>query len=106
MRNPLIWKTYTWIDMYGKEQTGYVRREVQLLRREKEVLEYRGKNQTDYRIGTFKDTGWTIVDGNDYKLPSRKKYENCFVVCLRSTNSKKHGRCIRTTFAVRKAVVK
>lgn len=57
---------------------------------------------TEKRITVFKNHGWTIIDGNDYRLPDRKKYADYYVVKLRQTNSTTHGKCIATTFAIKR----
>jgi len=56
---------------------------------------------TAERIRVFRAGGWSIVTGNDWRLPSRKKYRHLLVVRLRQTSSRTHGKVIATTFAVR-----
>jgi hypothetical protein len=102
MRNPVIWKRHAGTLENGTAWGYWTRREIYLTGEEKQVLAYRGPKQTEQRIKVFERNGWTIIDGNDWRLPTRGRYLNYFVVRLAQTNHKRHGKCIRTVFAVRK----
>jgi hypothetical protein len=52
-------------------------------------------------IAEHEALGFEIVIGNDYRLPTRPKWRNYEVRRLCGTNSRRHGRCIRTVFAVK-----
>ena len=60
-----------------------------------------GTRQTQRRIKLARELGYDIIDGNDYKLPDRKKWEEHYVIALRKTNSRTRGFCVATTFAVK-----
>jgi hypothetical protein len=68
---------------------------------EREILHYLGRDQTARRIEIFRANGWEIHDGNDYRLPDRPLYAGRDVVRLCQTNHRRHGKCVRTVFAVR-----
>ena len=57
---------------------------------------------TAQRVAVFRAAGWQIIEGNEWQLPFRPRYRDCDVVRLRLTNSRRHGKCIATTFAVRR----
>jgi hypothetical protein len=45
--------------------------------------------------------GFTVIVGNDWRLPTRPKYRDCEVRKIAQTNSRRHGKPIRTVWAVR-----
>ena len=57
--------------------------------------------QTLDRIATHEALGFEILIGNDWRLPDRPKWRKHEVVRLCQTNSRHHGRCVRTVFAVK-----
>jgi len=60
------------------------------------------RTQTETRIAMALKYGYKIINGNNRRLPDTIKYRNYYVICLRQTNSTTHGKCIATTFAVKK----
>lgn len=44
---------------------------------------------------------WDLIVGSDHKVPIRPKYQDQDVLNICRTNSRHHGKCIRTVWAVR-----
>jgi len=57
--------------------------------------------QTLDRIAAHEALGFEIIIGNDWRLPDRPKWRNHEIVRLCITSSRRHGRCVRTVFAVK-----
>jgi len=60
-------------------------------------------NRTKALIKEYGAGGYEIVIGNDWQLSRRPKWAGYECVRLCQTNSKRHGRCIYTVWAVRVA---
>ena len=58
--------------------------------------------QTIRRMKEHEAQGFAIIEGNNPDLPYAKKWKGHECVRLARTNSKRHGWCIRTVWAVRK----
>lgn len=58
--------------------------------------------QTIRRMKEHEVLGYEIIEGNNPDLPYAKKWKGHECVRLARTNSKRHGWCIRTVWAVRK----
>ena len=58
--------------------------------------------KTKSLIDQFESRGYDIIIGNNPRLPESKRWADyeCVRLCL--TNSKHHGWCIRTVWAVRR----
>lgn len=59
-------------------------------------------SKTLEKIAHYTALGYTIIEGNNHRLPSRKKYHNHEVIRLAQTNSRIHGLCINTVYAIKK----
>ncbi len=58
--------------------------------------------KTIKKISEYAAAGYTILDGNDWRLSQRKKWANFECVKLSQTNSRRHGKCVSTVWAVRR----
>jgi len=47
--------------------------------------------------------GFDVIIGNDWKLHTRKRWANYTCVLLARTNSRRHGKTVRTVWAVKEA---
>ncbi len=53
-------------------------------------------------MSEYEAAGYTVLDGNDWRLSQRKKWANFECVKLAQTNSRRHGKCVSTVWAVRR----
>jgi len=56
---------------------------------------------TIQKIKSHIEKGFKILLGNDFRLANRPKWSGSQTIKLADTNSKNHGRCIRTVWAVK-----
>ena len=59
------------------------------------------RKQTIERMDTLESRGYRFVAGNNWRLGKNKKWENYICIKVAQTNSKSHGKCIATMWAVK-----
>ena len=57
--------------------------------------------KTHAKIEQYRTLGYDIIEGNNRLLSTRKKYQGRDCVRLALTNSRRHGLCINTVWAVK-----
>lgn len=57
------------------------------------------------KVAFYQAQGYAIIEGNNHRLPTRKKYRDYEIVRIARTNSRYHGHCINTIWAVKPVTV-
>lgn len=62
---------------------------------------YNGTNATFNICDTLEKDGFSFIPGNNPFMKLAKKWENYELVRVAQTNSRTHGRCVQTLWAVK-----
>jgi hypothetical protein len=57
--------------------------------------------KTIEKMEKFKQQGFKIIVGNNPFMNKTQKWENHYLILLAHTNSRTHGFCVRTVWAVK-----
>ena len=58
-------------------------------------------NETAQTIERLSDKGYTIKVGNNPNMDKTKKWQNSDLIRVSQVNSRSHGKCVRTIWAVK-----
>ena len=95
-----IWEPIRYWVGTPEEKTIYRRRETPDQRAINDIRES-SHTQTNSRIAEARRRGYTILDGNDWRLADRPKYANHWVIKICQTNGPR-GLCARTVWGIKR----